>query len=143
MATVQIAKIHPDMAVDMCDAATVYLDTGSTLVIYEGTIPTLITDAITTQEVLIEYNLPAAPVFAGAVPTTAGGTATANAITTVEAAADGTAQFFRAYDSGDVCRIQGTVTDPAGSGDLKISTTAVTNGIAVEVVSWTVTVPKG
>lgn len=139
---VVVAKIHPDMCVTMCDDATSYLDAGSTLVVYAGSVPALITDAITTQTPCLEYALPD-PVFDPAVPTTAGGTATANAITTVNALATNTVTFFRAYDSGDVPRIQGTVTDPAGNGDLKITTTDVTSGVAVEVISWTVNVPKG
>lgn len=142
MVQVNIAKMHPDMAVAMCDVGTGYLDDGSRLVVYSGSPPALITDAVTTQVELLDYALPTDP-FGDAVPTTAGGTATANPITTVTGLDDDDAAWFRAYDSGDVARIQGTVTDPAGNGDLKISTVAITTGIAVEVINWTVTVPKG
>lgn len=82
--------------------------------------------------------------FAGSTdPGTTGlATATANAIASdTNAAATGTAGYFRAYDSAGVCIVQGTVGTSAA--DMILNTTAIAAGATVAITSWTVTLPDG
>lgn len=76
-------------------------------------------------------------------PTTTGlATATANAITSdTNAAATGTAGYFRAYDSAGVCIVQGTVGTSAA--DMILNTTSIVTGATVAITSWVVTLPDG
>lgn len=76
-------------------------------------------------------------------PTTTGlATATANAITSdTNAAASGTAGYFRAYDSAGVCIVQGTVGTSAA--DMILNTVAISAGATVAITSWVVTLPDG
>lgn len=69
-------------------------------------------------------------------------TATANAITSdTNAAATGTAGYFRAYDSAGTCVIQGTV--GTASADMILNTTSISAGATVAITSWVVTLPDG
>jgi hypothetical protein len=74
--------------------------------------------------------------------TTGLATATANAITSdTNAAATGTAGYFRAYDSAGVCIVQGTVGTSAA--DMILNTTSIVSGATVAITSWVVTLPDG
>ncbi|MDQ0317733.1 hypothetical protein [Amorphus orientalis] len=131
-------------AMAACDAINGFIDAGAsagTLVIYEGTRPASVATAIGAQTALVTLTL-GDPAFAAAVDTTAGGHATANPVDPVQAGASGTAQFFRIFDGDGDAVIDGDVTDTAGNGDLKLSSTAVVAGIDVTVVSLTTTMPK-
>jgi hypothetical protein len=69
-------------------------------------------------------------------------TATANAITSdTNAAATGTAGYFRAYDSAGVCIVQGTV--GTATADMILNTTSIAAGATVAITSWVVTLPDG
>jgi len=69
-------------------------------------------------------------------------TATANAITSdTDAAATGTAGYFRAYDSAGVCIVQGTVGTSAA--DMILNTTSIVQHATVAITSWVVTLPDG
>lgn len=69
-------------------------------------------------------------------------TATANAITSdTNAAATGTAGYFRAYDKNAVCIVQGTV--GTSSADMILNTTSISAGATVAITSWVVTLPDG
>lgn len=69
-------------------------------------------------------------------------TATANAIASdTNAAASGTAGYFRAYDSAGVCIVQGTVGTSAT--DMILNTTSIVAGATVAITSWVVTLPDG
>ncbi len=69
-------------------------------------------------------------------------TATANAITSdTNAAASGTAGYFRGYDSANNCVIQGTVGTSAA--DMILNTTSIVSGATVSITSWTVSLPDG
>lgn len=69
-------------------------------------------------------------------------TATANAITSdTNAAATGTAGYFRAYDSAGVCIVQGTVGTSAA--DMILNTTSIVAAATVAISSWVVTLPDG
>lgn len=68
--------------------------------------------------------------------------ATANAITAdTNAAATGTAGYFRAYDSANVCIVQGTVGTSAA--DMILNTTSIVAASTVSVTSWIVNMPDG
>lgn len=137
-------KLGIATAIAAADAAVDLIDIGaaaSRLIIYDGTEPAAPATAITTQVALVTFNLPD-PAFGVAVDTTQGGTATANAVSPVAAAASGTATWFRILDGNNVVILQGDVTDTAGSGNLKVSSTSIVSGIEVSVISLTYTQPK-
>lgn len=52
---------------------------------------------------------------------------------------DGTAGHFRIYDSGGVCRLQGSVTYPSGNGDMTMSNPMIYAGQYVTVSTFTIT----
>lgn len=69
-------------------------------------------------------------------------TAVANAITSdTNAAATGTAGYFRAYNGSGVCVVQGTVGTSAA--DMILNTVSIVAGATVAITSWTVTLPDG
>jgi hypothetical protein len=68
--------------------------------------------------------------------------ATANAITAdTNAAATGTAGYFRGYDSAGTCVIQGTV--GTATADMILNTTSIVSGATVSITSYTVQLPDG
>lgn len=74
--------------------------------------------------------------------TTGLATATANAITSdTNAAATGTAGYFRAYSSAGTCIVQGNCGTTAA--DMILNTVAISSGSTVAVTSWVVTLPDG
>jgi hypothetical protein len=107
------------------------------LLIYSGTRPASPEAAVPGASVLlVDFEL-ADPAFA--VPTMVGSTATANAnaVAPVNGAANGTATWFRITDSDGVARIDGSVTDQTGNGDLKLATTTIVAAVPVTVVALT------
>jgi hypothetical protein len=82
------------------------------------------------------------PAFAAA----ASGTASADVDplpSDTAADATGTAGWFRAYDGSDVAVIDGSITATGGGGDMTLNTVALTAGVAVELTSWSITMPAG
>lgn len=68
--------------------------------------------------------------------------ATANAITSdTNAAATGTAGYFRGYDNAGNCIVQGTCGTSAA--DFILNTTSIVSGATVACTSWTVQLPDG
>ena len=49
------------------------------------------------------------------------------------AAATGTAGYFRMYDSGAACHVQGTVTATGGGGDMTMDNTSIASGQTVQI----------
>lgn len=138
-------RISAAAAIAACNSINELINGGdgaATLRIYEGSRPAKVDDPITNQKLLVEFELPD-PAFQDAVDTEAGGHATANPIDPVQALATGTAQFFRVFDGEGNGVFDGDVTDTNGNGDLKLSSTAIIQGIDVTVVSFTTTMPKG
>lgn len=140
------------MAVSISNAAamaavvafTTFADAGvpaSKLRIYGGAVPALADVALGAQALLVDFTL-AAPSFGAPTDLNPGALATANAIASVVASATGTATFFRIINGDGTVAMQGSVTDTAGNGDLKLSSTAIITGIDVTVVSLTVTQPE-
>lgn len=127
-----IARAAADLIGDSVDVGT----PASTLVIYDGTEPATVDTAVTTQNELVIFELPD-PAFGAAADVTGGALITGNAVTEVDAIFDGDATWFRIYDGDGLPIMQGDVTDTAGTGNLKVSSTTVVSGIAVEIVSMT------
>lgn len=137
-------KISGAAAVAACSAVTTLADAAATagkLLIYNGIEPVDTTEAVSTQVTLVEFVL-GDPVFGAATDETDGGTAIANAVTPVSAAATGTATWFRLLDGDDVVVMQGSVSAPLGGGDLTISSAEIITGIEVSVVSLSYVQPK-
>lgn len=68
--------------------------------------------------------------------------ATANAIANdTNAAATGTAGYFRAKDSAGVVVFQGTV--GTATADMILNTTSIVAGSVVSITSWTISLPDG
>ena len=137
-------KLAAAAAIAQADALVALIDAAATagkVVIYDGARPATPDTAVTTQNPLATFEM-GDPAFGGAVDTTGGGQATANAIASVNADASGTASWYRVYDGDDNPIWDGDVTDTAGAGDMKVSSTTVVSGIEVSVVSFTFTQPK-
>lgn len=126
------------------DAATALVNGGGTghLVIRTGSPPTKTTDA-DTGTLLATLTMSATAFPASTSSTTNGlATATANAITSdTNAAASGTAGFFRMKSGTPVTIFQGTV--GTASADLILNTTTITAGDTVACTSFKITLPCG
>lgn len=70
----------------------------------------------------------------------ADGTITANAMAEAAAAAAGTAASFALLDSQGVSRATGTVSNTAGTGDMKLDSTTFAAGQPLRITSLTLTV---
>lgn len=57
------------------------------------------------------------------------------------AAASGTAGYFRLYDSSANCHMQGTVTATGGGGDMTLDNTSINSGQQVNITGFTLTAP--
>jgi hypothetical protein len=100
-----------------------------TLVIYSGGVPATADTALSGDTVLVTL-----PFSSAAFAAASAGSMTANAITQTNAAASGTASFYRVFNSSSVCIEQGLV---ATSGaDLNMNTTAIVAGGPVQITSF-------
>lgn len=136
-------KLAAAAAIAAADAVVDLIDLGAAgqLIIYSGSEPATPETAIGAQTPLVTFDLPD-PAFGAATDTVNGGAATMNAVTPVDAAATGTATFFRILDGNGDALIQGSVTDTSGNGDLKVSSTSIVSGIEVTIVSLVYAHPK-
>lgn len=119
-----------------CNAIVDLLDAGSgagTIQIRDGVKPASVNDPV-TGTLLATVTLPK-PAFGDAVA----GVATLAAVGSVVAAADGTASWFRAFDSAGTPIFGGTV--GTSGADLIVNTTAFQAGGTVQITSGTVTQP--
>ena len=118
-------------------AALAPLMNSGKLRIYGGTVPTRADDSIGAATLLAELTMNAT-----AFTTGTNGVMTANSIAAVNAAATGTATFFRVWDSaGTTDYIQGTV-GTAGC-DMNIDSVAISAGAQVSITAFTYTVVRG
>lgn len=127
------------------DALLAKLNVGGTaghIKVFTGAMPASC-GAIDTGTLLATLTLSVTAFPASADGTTNGlATATANAIASdTNAAATGTAGYFRAYDSAGVCVIQGDCATSAA--DFVLNTTSISAGATVACTSWVVTLPDG
>jgi hypothetical protein len=111
---------------------------GGVLKIYNGTQPATADTAITTQTLLATLSLDT-PAFGAAV----NGILTANTITAdPDAAAAGTASWFRAFESDGTTKIlDGSV--GTSSADLIMNSTSIQQHAQVSVTSFVLTFSKG
>lgn len=133
-------RISTDARNAAADAVVDLLDAGSDegyIEIRTGTQPSNVGDSA-SGTVLATIPLDD-PAFGNA----SNGVATANSIAQVQASGDGTAGWFRAYDSDDNAILDGSVSVTGGGGDMQLNTTALTTGVNVQITSWTVTMPAG
>lgn len=136
-------KLAVATAIAMVNAAAVLSDGGSgagKLRIYSGAQPAT-PDTAPAGTLLVEFTL-GDPAFGAGTDGVAGAVATGNAVAPVPATATGTAAWFRLVDSDNDAIIDGDVTDTAGTGSLKVSSTAIIAAIDVSIVSMSFTVPK-
>lgn len=138
-------RVTQDIAAAMTDAGVALFTGGAgagpaELQIMSGALPADIDTALTTQEVLVAFDLPE-PLFNAAVPTSGGATATANTIASAPAlpaaGAGVSAGWFRVLDKDGNVVADGEVTDTAGAGPLKLANTTIVEGVDVTIVSWT------
>lgn len=127
----------------MLNALTALLNVGGAgnLVIYSGTEPADSDTALSGNTVLINFVL-AATAFGAATISGSSAVAAAAAITGVNAAATGTATFFRFLNHAGTAVAQGTVTATGGGGDLTLTTVSVIAGAPCTVTSFTLTHPE-
>lgn len=71
----------------------------------------------------------------------AAGTISANTIPAATASAAGTAAKYELRNSSNQKLLTGTVSDTAGSGDLKMASTSVSVGVEITINSFTYTMP--
>lgn len=109
----------------MADAAATEF-AGGTIDIYSGSQPASAEDAA-TGTLLCTVDLPN-PAFDAAVDGVASKTGSWYGV----AVADGTAGWFRMYDSGKTKHKDGAITATSGGGEIEMdTTTVVTNGVVV------------
>ena len=117
------------------------LANGGTLTIWSGTQPADANTGTTSQVKLATLAMSATAFATPAASGSAGSrtvTAQANAITSANASATGTAAWFRIYESDGVTAVLDGSVSTSGA-DLNLGTTAITSGGPVSVTSLTVT----
>jgi len=117
------------------------LDSGSgpgLIRIYSGSKPAGPDTAISGQTLLAEFTL-ADPAFtAGA---TGVRTLDATPVLATDGLAAGTAAWYRALSSDGVAHFDGTVSDEAGAGELKLNTTTISVGLDLQITAGSLTQP--
>jgi hypothetical protein len=117
------------------------LDSGSgpgLIRIYSGSKPAGPDTAISGQILLAEFTL-ADPAFtAGA---TGVRTLDATPVLATDGLAAGTAAWYRALSSDGVAHFDGTVSDEAGAGELKLNTTTISVGLDLQITAGSLTQP--
>jgi len=140
-------KISGAAAMAACDALTGIMNGGSgdtTLVVYSGTAPATVGDALSGNTALVTFTL-TDPAFPPSADSGTGATSTVDTgnVPQVAATADGTATFFRIFDGDGNATAQGDVTVVGGGGDLELSSVNIVTGVDVIMVALSVTMPKG
>jgi hypothetical protein len=108
-----------------------FAGSGSIIRIYQGTQPANANTAISTQTLLV--SLP----IVGSFGTDANGTITIGAVTSAQAVATGTAQFFRIVKTdGTTVVMDGSV--GTSDADMILNTTAIANTQTVTISSGTI-----
>jgi hypothetical protein len=121
----------------LADAAVDSIDIGSgtaKLQLRTGTRPTNVTDSA-TGTLLAEFSLPD-PAFGAA----SSGVATANSVSATTGVADGTVGYARVVNqNGDAVWDDNSV--GTSGTNIVLNTTTISTGVAVDLTSWTVTMP--
>ena len=118
----------------MLDAITTKVGANGRLKFYSGAVPA---NCVASPGAGLLVDLACSAALA---PAASGGQLTFNAITSGNATGNGTATFFRVYDSGSAtCWVQGTVS--TSGADINLSSTAFTVGLLVTVTSEILVAP--
>lgn len=136
-----VTRISIAAAIAQCNAITALADNGSKLQIYGGAMPATADTALSGQTLLAEFPLAADP-FQDAVDTVNGAVATGNPVDAQDALATGTATWGRVINSAGNAVFIGDASTTAGTGAIKISSTSITTGIEIAVISLSYTQPK-
>jgi hypothetical protein len=131
-------EFSPALRDAMLDAWIATIGAEPLLRMYSGTKPALLADA-STGTLLAELELPSTWMNASS-----GGVITkANTWQDLSANAGGVAGYFRIFeDTGTTAYVQGDITDTAGAGPMKLSSTTVVVSEPVTVVTFTITGPN-
>jgi len=136
-------KYSTAVALAACNAIVDRLDAGGTIEIYDGVQPATADTAVTNQNLLVTFQVPA-PGF-GPATDVAGQTyveATGAAIESADPVAGGTATWARVKDNGGAVVFDGNVGNAASTAYARMSSTAVTVGVGISVLSHTFRQPK-
>lgn len=135
-------KITPAVALAQLNALLPRFDNGA-LSLFEGTPPASAADPLSAQKLLVTFTLlPTAFDVAAIRPDNSQATAELFIPPDQPGLIDGTAQFFRFYDSAGVPLLQGSVgTSP--TSDLQVVDTDVKLNIIVSVVLFKLNQPVG
>lgn len=119
--------------------------TGCTLRIYSGAMPadcaTAVAGGNTGSANICTITLPASDFMAAASAGSKAKTGTWSGTGNVNAGTGTNATFFRIYDIAGtpVCHLQGTVSAPAGGGDLILDNVSIANNQSVVISGFTLT----
>lgn len=127
-------------AIAQCNALAARLGGGS-LKLYSGTAPGEPDLPLVSATELVAFRLNT-PAFEPATANPYGAEARLKPPASVAAASTGNAQFFRFYDSANVCVLEGTVTNALGTGDLRLPSVSVVSGVIISVVDYKLIQPK-
>lgn len=134
-----VTRIPNAIALARCNAQVDRLDAGTGpgyIELRSGTQPNF-GDAPASGAVLVTIPLQD-PAFGDAVDLNPGARASLNGMPSANAAAAGTAGWFRAYDSNANPVQDGAITLTGGGGEMEIDNLAITVGATVTVTSWNV-----
>lgn len=127
-------------AVDACDIGV--LNPNPVLIVYDGTPPALVSDALSGNNVLSQSDM-SNTAFGDAVDINPGARATANAISDDAAITGGTASFWRIENREGNAALQGGVTATGGGGELEVNSIFFQTGVALGISSLTITQLEG
>lgn len=129
-------RIAVNSADAACNGVVDRIDVGGAghLKIYTGAQPAT-GDTAVTGTLLADFTLPN-PAFGNS----SGGTATANAISTVTGAADGTAGYFRVTVAATTNAVIDGACGTSGT-EMTMNTTTISTGVNVQITAYTVTMP--
>lgn len=137
------ASITNAAAIAALNALTALLNVGGagSLRIYSGSVPANADASLGAAGTLATFAL-AADAFGDATDANPGAVAVADTIADVNAAANGTATFFRLLNNAGTAVLQGTVSASGGGGDCIVTSVTFVSGQPCHVVSITLTHPE-
>lgn len=139
-------KLSTDFADALAQAAALHIDDNqgdaAVVKLYDGVRPANVAEVITSQVLIAEITLPEGSPFVFREATedfVAYELSTSNPVFITTA---GDASFFRLFNNNGDAIMDGDVSDPLGTGDMKISVTAVNTGFLLKIVSFIYRIAK-